>query len=267
MSWDKVDFLQSLDSIGLKQNDILFIHSNLGLLGPSKTSENIANLALECLLEFLSGSGTLILPAFTYSHGNGQVFDGRSSGGIWKMGSLSVEAFNSNFFRSSDPMFSLLGNGPSARKLLANENFSSHGAGSAFRKIIDSNAKVLSVNMGAGSTLLHEIEYSIGVNYRFLKEFNCFVKPSEGSTNENLNWSAYVRKREISGSEASFNKLSKIFTKTGYWHATPLGRGYIATYACDKMESFLRDEILSDEWFLTKRGNVVSGMSLQNDID
>jgi aminoglycoside 3-N-acetyltransferase len=255
VGWIRNDFLNALKIIGIRQNDVLFIHSNLGLLGAEQSGKNIGDLVLESLLDFIGQSGSLILPAFTYSHGNSAAFDKKSANGIAPMGILSTKAFEKGFFRSEDPMFSLLGMGPTIENLLKIENFSSYGHGSAFRKIIELDAKVLSINMGAGSTLLHEMEYSMDVSYRYQKEFNCQVIGGPDRKIGNVKWKAYVRKIEIDGSEASFSRLTSKFCKTNSWHSARLGRGMIGTYNLKEMQCYLREELLNDEWLLTVRGN------------
>lgn len=256
VGWNRDDFLNALENIGIKQKDVLFVHSNLGLLGAEQSGKNIADLVLDGLLHFLGQSGSLILPAFTYSHGHAEVFDSKSDNGIAKMGILSTKAFEKGFFRSEDPMFSLLGVGPSIKNLLKIEHFSSYGNGSAFRKIIELNSKVLSINMGAGSTLLHEMEYSMGVGYRYQKEFNCQVIDTLDRSVRDVKWKAYVRKMEIGGSEASFSRLTSMFCKTNDWNSARLGRGQMGTYELKTMEYYLRKQIIHDEWLLTDRGNV-----------
>jgi aminoglycoside 3-N-acetyltransferase len=257
VGWNREDFLDALENIGIEQKDVVFIHSNLGLLGPEQSGKNIAELVLDSLLHFLGQSGSLILPAFTYSHGHTEVFDKKSANGIAKMGILSNKAFEKGFFRSEDPMFSLLGMGPCIEDLLKIEKFNSYGDGSAFRKIIELNSKVLSINMGAGSTLLHEMEHSMGVSYRYQKEFDCQVIDGSNCSIRNIKWKAYVRKMEIAGSEASFSRLTSMFCKTNNWHSVRLGRGQIGAYELKKMENYLSKEVLRDEWLLTDRGDVL----------
>jgi aminoglycoside 3-N-acetyltransferase len=254
MSFTEKDFQDALVQIGIIQNDNLFVHSNLGLLGASKPGLDIAQLVLDSLLRAVGKFGSIILPAFTYSHGHGSVFDKNSSSGLTKMGILTTKAFERGFFRSDDPMFSLLGEGHYIQKLITNEKQSSFGVGSAFRKIIDANSKVLSINMGVGSTLLHEIENSFGANYRYLKEFHCDVANEPENSIDCINWKAYVRKIEIEGSGASFNRVTSLFTQTTNWHSVRIGRGQIGTYELGKMEKFLKNILPSDQWLLTERG-------------
>ena len=255
MGWNRDDFLSGLESIGIEQGDVVFIHSNLGLLGLEQSGRSIPEVILDSLLHLLGKSGSIILPAFTYSHGPTEVFDKTSANGIAKMGILSTKAFEKGFFRSEDPMFSLLGIGPQIEDLLKIEKANSYGHGSAFRKIIDLNSKVLSINMGAGSTLLHEMEYSMGVSYRYEKEFDCQVNDGSNHSIHNIKWKAYVRKLEIAGSEASFSRLTSIFCKTNEWHSARLGRGQIGMYELKKMENYLNNKLSRDEWLLTDRGN------------
>jgi len=252
MTWSDQDFLDALNLIGIKSGDILFVHSNIGLFGATNSSKKMPDIVLDAILEIIGDSGTIVLPAFTYSFGLRQIFDPTSNLGLMSMGSLSLRAFDLSYTRSLDPMFSLFARGSDANEILRLDSNSSNGTGSSFRKLIDKNAKVLSLNLGVGSTLLHEMENKIAVQYRFMKQFSGEVLNVNSATSQEINWSAYVRKLEIEGSTTSFKLLNKDFIKTKYWKSCKVGKGIIGVYDSLIMEQYLVEKIKESPNYLTQ---------------
>ena len=64
------DILRSLNKLGIKENDDLFIHSNLTLFGNCKSIKNINNLPKiwsEAILRSVGKNSTIIFPLFSLS--------------------------------------------------------------------------------------------------------------------------------------------------------------------------------------------------------
>jgi aminoglycoside 3-N-acetyltransferase len=252
MTWSDQDFSDALNVIGIKSGDILFVHSNIGLFGATNSRKKTPDIVLDTILEIIGDSGTLVLPAFTYSFGSSQIFDSKSNFGLMSMGSLSLRAFDLSYSRSLDPMFSIFARGAAADEILRLDTNSSNGTGSSFRKLIDMNAKILSLNLGVGSTLLHEMENKIAVQYRFMKQFSGEILNIHSGKLQKINWSAYVRKLEIEGSAASFKLLNKDFIKTKYWKSCKVGKGIIGAYDLLSMEQYLFEKIKEFPNYLTQ---------------
>ena len=252
-AWSESEFRNSLEAIGIRSGDSIFVHSNLAFFGLPDPTGNFVDKVLNSLQSSIGKIGTLILPAFTYSLSQNLVFNPKSNTGLNLMGALSQRAFELSFPRTIDPMFSVFVTGKASETILGSKVNSSNGPGSIFHELLQSNVKVVSMNMGAGSTLIHEMEYQLGVQYRFMKDFKgCLYNPAS-SQKEIVNWSAFVRKLEIENSTASFRQLTKDFIKTPNWKTSRVGRGYVGTYEAIHMKLFLQNKLNQSPYYLTEK--------------
>lgn len=252
-SWSETQFSNSLEALGIRSGDTIFVHSNLGLFGLHDPTGILVDTVLNSLQFSIGNSGTLILPAFTYSLSQNLIFNPKSNTGLTSMGALSQRAFQLSFPRTLDPMFSVFVLGKDSEEILASKANFSNGPGSIFHELLQRNTKVISMNMGAGSTLIHEMEYQLGVKYRFMKEFNGYTYNSISEQEEPIKWSAFVRRLDIENSTASFRQLTKEFTKLPDWKTIRLGRGSIGSYESVSMKSYLQNKLNSSPFYLTER--------------
>ena len=68
MQIKKRDFIKKLSDIGVKDGDIIYIHSQLfgiGMVGEAQTSEELCQNVLQSFLELVGRTGTLVVPTFT----------------------------------------------------------------------------------------------------------------------------------------------------------------------------------------------------------
>lgn len=248
-------FAECLDKIGIKEGQSVFVHSNLAMIGGRESQNmNKASCVLDSIIHAVGESGSVFLPAFSYSFGRNEKFDIDSDLGLNKMGILSQEAFKRCFLRSTDPMFSVLGFGKDAEYILNLETNSSHGPGSTFNKMLNNNIQILSIATGYGSTLIHEIEHSLRVPYRFMKTFIGDVIDQKIGISQKLEWRAFVNSREIHGSEADFARLNFDLFHQNVVPRIKLGRGSLVCYPVNYMHEFLAKKLTQDEWYLTVRG-------------
>jgi len=252
-AWSESEFSNSLEAIGIRSGDSIFVHSNLGFFGLHAPTGNLADKVLNSLQSSIGKLGTLILPAFTYSLSQNLVFNPKSNTGLNLMGALSQRAFELSFPRTLDPMFSVFVTGKASETILGSKVNASNGPGSIFHELLQSNVKVVSMNMGAGSTLIHEMEYQLGVKYRFMKDFKGYSYNSASNQEEVVNWSAFVRRLDIENSTASFRQLTKDFVKTPNWKTSRFGRGSIGSYEAIHMKSYLQNKLNSNPYYLTEK--------------
>ena len=103
----KQDFTAALKSLGVKDDDILFVHSGVSVFG------NIVRLGrsfiLDSIIEALQDAiphGTLILPTFTYSFCTGEKYNIKNSKST--VGSLTEHFRNKEgVSRTKHPIFSV----------------------------------------------------------------------------------------------------------------------------------------------------------------
>ncbi|MBO75246.1 MAG: hypothetical protein CMD33_08235 [Flavobacteriales bacterium] len=248
MGWGRADISQALGVLQVPKDATVFVHANAGFLGKPKQGL----LANELATGFLNDSSrTVVLPAFTYSFGRGEVFDPLRAPSA--MGVLSDLASDQGWARSLDPMFSAWARGPRSDEFLRIEVPSSFGEGSIFRRLIDSdNSYLVTVNLGAGSTLVHEIEHGLGVSYRFEKLFDGLVQLEKGI--EGSSWTSYVRDLDDPGSKHDFRRLTQDLGHTSLWKSTRVGNGQIASVGIQKFQRFIEERVAEDTNYLISRG-------------
>ena len=254
-AWGKKEVLIALDNIGINARSKIFIHSNLGPLGKvNSSSANPQQLILDVIEEMVGASGCLILPAFTYSFGKKDIFEPMNAKGIAEMGALSIEAFNRNYMRSIDPMFSLLGYGAKCEEYLRIDSKQSHGPGSSFSKIMDNDFVILNINTGFASTLLHEIEFRNHVSYRYMKNFTGWQITNIRGKVEKLTWKAFVNNEYIHKSQADFSRFNVECRNSDLIKFSKLGSGYISGQTTNDLQVFTKNLLQKDPWILTRKG-------------
>ncbi|EAI4080534.1 aminoglycoside N(3)-acetyltransferase [Campylobacter jejuni] len=215
------DLTNALENIGIKNGDIICVHSEIYNFGiPLLPIKDFLNALLECLFEVIGKEGTLIMPTFTYSFCKNEVYDKLNS-------KCTVGALN-EFFRkqqgvkrTNDPIFSFAVKGFKENIFLKNYK-SCFGSNSVFDKLTKHKGKVvLFGNKHLGITYTHYIEETMQVSYRYYKIF-------KGKT---IDENKKIKKKEIiyfvrdlnQHSIANRNKILNICEKNNISTTTSLG--------------------------------------------
>ncbi|KHD38340.1 aminoglycoside phosphotransferase [Clostridium acetobutylicum] len=174
------DFKLSFKKLGIKEGDVVFLHSDITVFGKLILTDRkkFFNDILSSVKDVVGKKGVVIMPAFSYSFCNGEVFDVKKTKG-------TVGALNEFFRKSEDtvrtvqPIFSCSVWGERKNEFL-NISLDSFGENSIFDKLFKSNGKLLFLGADFHScTYLHYIEQSFGIPYRYLKIFKGKIKDGE----------------------------------------------------------------------------------------
>jgi aminoglycoside N3'-acetyltransferase len=249
--WTESELEKSLDQMDLHDGDFVFIHSNLGISGSCERGIP-EEVILRTIKARVGAEGCIFLPAFTYSIGQGQVFNPLLMVDKATMGALSGYAFQEKSPRSNDPMFSVIGIGTQVVDIFASQLNRSFGKGSLFSLLLEKQVKMISINTGAGGTIIHEMENVLAVPYRFEKTFEGRRIDPVTSRVEDVTWTSYVRDLSDPSSEADFLELTKRLYAKEIWKKWRLGKGYIAVASAGEVLDFLVQEIKTDPRLLTK---------------
>ena len=233
MNFTPKNFNKALKKIGIKKNDNLFIHSNLGLLKQYKDHNEINKTSKIIVNEFLKivgTKGTLAFPTFTYSFPCKKRYYPRKSKSI--CGHLSEyvkNKTNSAIYKDPNVSIAVLGK----YKLFLTKNYSenAYGKNSFFNRFYELGGKICNINMDSASTFIHLFERKLKVKYRFDKNFDGFVSNRKKKIKSKI----YVIKKNKIYS-ADFTKFHHQANK--YYKVSNIGRGFVGTISLEKLNTY-----------------------------
>jgi aminoglycoside 3-N-acetyltransferase len=244
------DIYHAIELLKLKTGDIVFIHSNIGFFGKCSSVKNVNEL---CMLFYMAirdqigDTGTICVPAFTYSYPCGIPFD-RSA--PTKMGAFSEWIRTHPLaYRSLDPCYSVAAVGADAKRLVTCVSRNSFDEGSFFERFYRKNGKVLNLNFDAGSTFIHYVERNLGVPYRFDKSFQGTTIDNgvEYPTTQTI-WCRYMHPLL----EARFEAFDKMARTQNVFKTAKLGRGEVGVISAKETHNLVKLALMVHPWFLTK---------------
>jgi len=248
--WNSGQLADALHDVGVGVGDCLFVHSNVGWLGRPESGRRVDDEVLTGLRLAVGERGSLLLPGFSYSFGRGEVFDPDIA--PLDMGVLTVRAHELGFLRSQDPMFSMYGYGLTATEILRGLPPTSFGEDSVFARMRRAGVRLVSINLDAGSTYCHHIEWLNRVPYRFEKQFRGRCRVAGGLAD--VEWTTYVRDLELPRTEAHFGRLTTELKGAGLWRTARIGRGFVGAVDVEDLTRFV-SERLPDAPDLLVRGD------------
>ena len=169
------DILDSLVSIGIKKNDTIIVHSDIMKFGKYLNFNEprlITDVYIDAFLNVIGTNGTLIMPTYSYSFCNGEIFDPiKTPSHVGALTNAIIQKERS--FRSIHPIFSVCAIGKNAKQITEGLSKNSFGIGSIFDRLqkIDSSKYVMFGVPYFACTHIHYIERIVGVNYRYVKKF------------------------------------------------------------------------------------------------
>ena len=180
------NIIEGLETLDIKPNDTLLVHSSYKSLG---TAELNPIEILKLIIGYLN-KGTLILPALSYEHVTPQnpCFDNRKTSSC--VGHLP-EVFRTNFnvIRSNHPTHSVCAIGKEASSLtyLHGEDDTPCGKNSPFSLLPNFNGKILMLGCGLKpNTFMHSVEELIEPEYLFGESINYSMIDHKGHFHEKI---------------------------------------------------------------------------------
>lgn len=191
---------EKLKNGGLNKNDVVMLHSNIGplfkFLKKQKYNFEVKDIA-ECIMEYFSSNGTLIIPTFNFEFCKGKSFSLKNTPS--KMGVLSEEfRIISQKNRTWHPVYSFSIFGKIPKRQIENRNYSAFGEESVFHWLFERNGKIAVLDLPDQNsmTFYHYVEQKLNVEWRFHKNFNADYIDFDNKLFKNLKASIFVRKIE-----------------------------------------------------------------------
>ena len=247
------DIVTALKEAGVEKGDTLMVHADLakfGKLGEITNRSDFANVFVDAFLEVLGPEGTLLVPTFSYSFCNREIFDVKNTPST--VGLFTEELRKrKDACRSIHPIFSVAAIGAKAAELTTDLSQNSFGEGSVYDKLLKlENSKYLIFGVDYfACTLVHHIERQVGIPYRYVKEFAGTII-NENHTFEDK-YEFFVRHLD-SEVNPSFDKIEKRLLDRGLMKEVKLGEGKIQmVFNSDIYKEGLAG-LEQDQWFFLK---------------
>lgn len=258
--WDytQPELVEGLGKVGIGPGDTVFVHVGLSTLGQPKdcsTTGQVCEFLLNSLQEVVGGSGTILVPTYTFSFCQRELFDVQNTPAVegpWSPFTDFLEYFRQlpGAIRSSDPIHSVAGLGPKAVELLTNLPPTCFGENSVFHRLRRVAAKICTIGTGLHeATFLHHVEEMVGVPFRFKKLFTGYIR-NNGIT-QKKGWVYNVRIL-AKNSEPDESRLEKSAREAGKCRGARVGHGEIL--GIDSRDHFeLTSQALAiNPWFTAK---------------
>lgn len=191
---------EKLKNGGLNKNDVVMLHSNIGplfkFLKKQKYNFEVKDIA-ECIMEYFSSNGTLIIPTFNFEFCKGKSFSLKDTPS--KMGVLSEEfRIISQKNRTWHPVYSFSIFGKIPKRQIENRNYSAFGEDSVFQWLFERNGKIAVLDLPDQNsmTFYHYVEQKLDVDWRFHKDFKADYLGFDNKLIKNQVASIFVRKIE-----------------------------------------------------------------------
>jgi aminoglycoside 3-N-acetyltransferase len=169
------DTIKALREIGIKEGDTIFLHSDAIVVSQYSGFGNNKGIIsfINYIIDYIGKKGTLIMPTFTYSFSENEIYDIKNSPS--KVG-LITEVFRGmpGVIRSPDPMFSIASYGRDKKNYVHFDPYYCFGDDTFFSLIHKNNCWVIGIGctLERGGTFLHYVEKKLKVEYRYEKPFS-----------------------------------------------------------------------------------------------
>ena len=149
------------------------------------------NRLIDCMQEKVGPEGTLLFPTYNWKFCKGIPFDYRRTKS--EVGSLSQAALDrADFTRTRHALYSFAVWGKDKEMLVAKKDANSFAGDTPFDYFYHNGSKMLMLNARSCFTFMHYVEETIGVDYRFCKEFHGEYIDADGHHSQRM-YSMYVR--------------------------------------------------------------------------
>jgi len=250
--YTKNDIINSLLKVGLEKNDNVFIHSNLGFFGKLENANKSAEYCAifkESIFEIIGDEGTLVVPTFSYSYCNNQVFDPKKNSSVCGIFPEFIRNDTSSK-RSLDANFSIAAIGKNINYFTENCTTHSFDKNSFWERFLSKNGKFCNFNFDSGSTFLHYVEKLLKVPYRYDKKFS--GKSIVNNTVIENSFIHFVYDKSNPNHEPNFEKFHKKACEKKMVKISNLGKGQVICISAKDTLDIIFEEIKTEPDFLIK---------------
>lgn len=253
-------FTNLLKNLGLKKNDIVFIHSDLSKLSSKNNLIDICDDLFNSIFEIIGKESSLVVPTFTYENFNkNKIFNNKetfSETGIFS----EFVRLKKNSKRTNHPLFSLSGVGNNLDLIFKHINRNSTGKGSPFERMLKFNVKILHIDIELvnACTFLHYIEEQMNVPYRYSKYFSYEII-NEKKKKITLEYENYVRMTEFYKFPKQSKNIQNELIKNKIMKIKKLEKSLFTMVCTKKLNNFFCNKIKKNPFYIYgKKLNIVN---------
>lgn len=246
------DMQRALESVGISEGDLIFSHSNIGFFGileNAETKSEYCEVIYRSLKNIIGDKGTLVVPTYTYSFMNNEVFDPDSAESSMGLFAEYVREHPQSS-RSLDPNFSVAAIGPLAEPLIRDLPSHSFGKNSFWERFFTHGGKFCNFNFDGGSTFIHYVEKCLRVPYRWDKPFTGKIVRN-GQTKKDIYYH-FVRDLDNEKHHPDFASFDEFAREKGVVQRVDLGKGQIVCISASDTYKTIEEGYLEDETLLVK---------------
>lgn len=242
------DILRTFKSVGMKEGDDVFMHTNLGFFGRCdgiKNADELCSSFFDALRTIVGEKGTIIVPAFTYSSCHKEDYDPKTT--KCNMGMFTDYVLKQpDTIRSLDPNFSVAANGGKAVFYTQNPPEKSFGDNCFFERFYQLNGLICNLNFDAGSTYVHYVEHKLNVPYRYDKQFKGNVLVGD-KWEERISYHFVFDKPE---NAPVFSRLHDLSVEKNVAKIEKLGKGVVLAERAQSLFNLISETISQRPRFL-----------------
>ncbi len=249
------DFAKTLEYLGIKKGDAVFIHSDLSnfkILNSDMFS--LCNDIFNTILKIVGKEGAILVPSFTYyNFEKKKIFDNKKTYSETGIFSELVRTKESSL-RSNHPIFSISSYGEKSELFVRNNSLNSTGVGTPFERLYNFNAKILHLNLELVTrcTYLHYIEEKCNVPYRYSKYFEYQII-DEDNKKKTLLFENFVRKTESLKFPHTSKKLQSILISNKITKKKKFKGNLVTVTESQKLFDFISSRMSKNKFILYEK--------------
>lgn len=244
--YDREDVVEALRDSGVDRGDAVFVHSNIGFFGELTGADGRADYVesfREAIRTVIGDDGTLVVPTFTYSFTEGEMFDPAESAS--EMGMLAEHVrTHPDSVRSVDPNFSVAAIGPLAARFTRDVPSHSFGRDCFWERFLAEDGLFCNFNRDASSTAIHYVERCLDVPYRWDKPFAGTIR-QDGSERRAVFYH-YVRDLDNPAHEPDPAAFDRRASEAGVVDRAALGKGEVVCIGMRDLFDVVETSYLED---------------------
>ncbi|MBM6551157.1 AAC(3) family N-acetyltransferase [Marinomonas ostreistagni] len=250
IDYTKEDLINAYRALGVSEGRTVYITGNLGRLGRYEHKAKSALLAdhLDAIQQLIGATGTLVVPTHSFQMVQSETaFDPQRTPS--ETGPFTQYVLEQpGAVRQFHPFSSSTALGAQAQAICGGGTRHVYGPGSPFAQMIEHDALFISLGKEATHTIsiVHHLEFTHGVPYRYVKEFlKAVVRDAKPAVEP---FYLHVLYRDMDVQRDRNRKIMASFQQRHKLHSVPLGRSIAESFSMQNFYEHVHHLMLEDPY-------------------